>query len=328
MTRTPTETTLLTRVEPFSLIFERSSGRVVAVGATMEKVAPGQVGRHVGAVLRLSRPTVGPATADRLLAAAGVRLRLTLFGEIGARRGDVPTPLHGAVHPLGPDRGLLVLSFGARILGAVARHRLDSSDFAVTDATVELLYAIEARNGVERIARDLQARVDANARLAETLAKTDPLTGLANRRALDRHLDALYGAPGSAFGLLHIDLDLFKQVNDTMGHAAGDAVLVHVAAILRDQVRDGDMVARIGGDEFVLVLSDDGDTARLAEIGRRIVSRLEVPITVDGQLCHISGSVGVSVSSRAPDPSALLEDADRALYAAKRAGRARVTVAA
>jgi len=101
---------------------------------------------------------------------------------------------------------------------------------------------------------------------AEEQALTDVLTGLGNRRAMERALSTLM-QNGGGFALIHLDLDYFKQVNDTLGHAAGDHVLAEVASLLRASVRGADLVARVGGDEFVILLAGVQDRGLLERVG-------------------------------------------------------------
>ncbi len=121
-------------------------------------------------------------------------------------------------------------------------------------------------------------------------------------------------------------LDFFKSINDTLGHAAGDHVLAETANILREETRKFDTVARVGGDEFVMILRGGNDADRVARIGARIISELERPILFEGQPCRISGSIGATLSDTyaVPDADRMHADADEALYAAKQAGRNRV----
>lgn len=162
------------------------------------------------------------------------------------------------------------------------------------------------------------------------LVDHDVLTGLANRRRFDaelqRHLERCrrYGATGA---VLLLDLDNFKQVNDTLGHNAGDQLLVTVGGILRRTVRDTDVVARLGGDEFALLLTD-GDQGAAERVGRDVVERVrELASTLDGVRRRVTASVGavtfVSASEHATDILAL---ADMTMYDAKEAGRNQVAI--
>ena len=155
----------------------------------------------------------------------------------------------------------------------------------------------------------------------------DSLTGLPNRRYLDellnQHAEDGYLGSGS-IALLHIDLDRFKQINDTLGHAAGDAMLVHASNILRDNCLKTDFVARIGGDEFVIVSSAGGSDERLDLMAERIVWEMRRPAVHEGHECRFGVSIGVAVSRSAPiDVKQLLINADIALYRAKARGRNR-----
>ncbi len=127
------------------------------------------------------------------------------------------------------------------------------------------------------------------------------------------------------FALMHLDLDFFKAVNDTYGHAAGDQVLQQVARILVAETRKNDVIVRYGGDEFVLILKGLVNPNRMRDIANRIIARLQEPIAYGNSLCRISGSIGMAVSTRydTPDPEIMLKDADQALYRSKSEGRAR-----
>jgi diguanylate cyclase (GGDEF)-like protein/PAS domain S-box-containing protein len=152
----------------------------------------------------------------------------------------------------------------------------------------------------------------------------DPLTGLANRTLLrDRleHALARSAREDAVTGVLFIDLDGFKRVNDAHGHAAGDAVLVELGARLRATVRPGDTVARLGGDEFVVVCEDVDEGAALA-LGSRLEEAIQQPLTVAGGEHRLTASIGVALGHT--DPGTLLGEADAAVYQAKAAGRSRV----
>ncbi|MCA1440590.1 EAL domain-containing protein [Ensifer sp. IC4062] len=155
----------------------------------------------------------------------------------------------------------------------------------------------------------------------------DPLTGLGNRRMLDKALHRLFAASvekPESIAILHIDLDRFKQINDTLGHAAGDAMLVHASEILRSSISADDIVARIGGDEFVVVISGAPDDKALAALCDHIIAQMRQPVDYDGFPCRFGVSIGVAVAHRsAADARKLLVNADIALYRAKESGRNR-----
>ena len=296
------------------------SGHVRHTGATLQKLCPGRrlTGMAVFDLFEIRRPR-DLRTMDDLRRAAGSKLHLQL-------RDPPRTAFKGVVAPWG-DGAVINLSFGIAILDAVRDHALTSADFAATDMTVEMLYLVEAKSAAMEAGRKLNQRLEGARIAAEEQAFTDTLTGLKNRRALD-HVLRRTGRAGRPFALLHLDLDYFKAVNDTLGHPAGDHVLQRVAAILVEETREKDTVARTGGDEFVLVLQGPADPGRVARIARRIIARLEQPIPYDGRVCRISGSIGISLSGSydSPDPGRMMADADLALYTSKRQGRARHTI--
>jgi len=254
-----------------------------------------------------------------LRAHAGQKLRLCL------RNSPSTLPLRGLAQTLEGGEGCLInLSFGIGIMEAVRVHALTDGDFAPTDLAVEMMYLIEAKAATLDALHGLAERLEGDKRQAETQALTDTLTGLRNRRALTQVLEAL-SRGRSPFALMHLDLDYFKTVNDTLGHAAGDHVLRVVAATLGRETRAEDTVARIGGDEFVLVFPGMDDPSQLESVGRRIIDELSKPIDFEGKPCRISGSIGIVLSSQydVPDAERMQNDADEALYASKRAGRGR-----
>ncbi|NKM34930.1 putative bifunctional diguanylate cyclase/phosphodiesterase [Rhizobium laguerreae] len=189
---------------------------------------------------------------------------------------------------------------------------------------------VALRNELQR-AKDLaEARnreLEATKESIEHLALHDYLTGLPNRRYLDKMLDersAECRAKGLALAILHIDLDRFKQINDTLGHRAGDAMLQHAASVLRTSVRAVDFVARIGGDEFVILCIVDPASKKIAGLAERVIRELRKPVRYEGHDCRFGASIGIAIDSGPKlDAKQMLLDADIALYRAKGLGRNR-----
>ena len=161
-------------------------------------------------------------------------------------------------------------------------------------------------------------------------ACTDPLTGLLNRRGLERCLSKMIAnstRAGTSLYVLHIDLDDFKQINDTLGHAAGDLTLVTVAHRLEGMVRAGDVVARLGGDEFLVALDlpkVQSVTECAQGIAQRVIQTITEPFQLGRDTVSVRASVGGVEHSQASHPTAaaLISMADDAMYQAKRAGKA------
>ena len=157
-------------------------------------------------------------------------------------------------------------------------------------------------------------------------ASRDVLTGLFNRRHFDMALQSSIerASLGYPFALMFLDLDEFKPINDTLGHAAGDAVLCEVSRRLQSTARRSDIVARLAGDEFVLIIADAADDNAVASVATRILAAINAPFTLDGQPIPLRCSIGITLcpaqATAAPD---LLRLADLALYEAKRNGRNR-----
>ena len=192
-----------------------------------------------------------------------------------------------------------------------------TADVALSEDLRRAKALTEARNTELEAAR---VRIEHN-------ALHDSLTGLPNRRYLDEMLRSNaaggYGDSGT-IALLHIDLDRFKQINDTLGHAAGDAMLIHASKVLRESCRDTDFVARIGGDEFVVVSSNSHGEEGLARLAGRLVDAMRKPVMHEGHECRCGVSVGIATGMvPAIDVEQLLINADIALYRAKDRGRNR-----
>lgn len=299
-----------------------AEARIRGAGPTLRKLMrhPG-LGTGLEEVFVLRRPRRIAAATDLTSAQ---RLRMSL-------RQSPFTTFKGIAVPLLADDGVLLnLSFGYAVRDAVRDHGLSDTDFAATDLAIELLYLAEAKAAVMGEVSKMAVRLQGAKARAEEQALTDALTGLGNRRAMEQALATLL-REGTGFALIHLDLDYFKQVNDTLGHAAGDHVLTEVAAVLRASVRGADLVSRVGGDEFVVLLSGVRDRAPLERVGAQILERMRRPILYDGETCRIAVSMGAVMGPTVPTSGdaaeALMAEADRALYASKRAGRARLTFA-
>ena len=297
------------------------AGRILSAGPTLRRIMGGaetfeEAFEPVG-----QGPTADPA---RMAEAERVFLRI---------RNSPGQMLRGRAMALGAGGVLLNLGLGIGLVEAIRRYDLTDRDFAPADLAMELLFLHEANDAMtQELSRANGRLIEARTR-AEAEAFTDPLTGLYNRRGLQLAFEALrQGAMHAVpqhFALIVMDLDHFKPLNDSLGHAAGDEMLRQVARSLRAIVRGVDTVARIGGDEFVLLLPGMCEPAALAAMGRRVISRIEAPVEIAGTACRISTSLGVAISSRYPRVSwmRMEADADAALYAAKRAGRGCIVIA-
>jgi diguanylate cyclase (GGDEF)-like protein/PAS domain S-box-containing protein len=181
---------------------------------------------------------------------------------------------------------------------------------------------------IAMVARDISDLKEAEQRLRR-LATSDHLTGLANRALFTEQLDravAQVGATGQV-AVLFCDLDRFKEVNDEFGHVVGDKVLVEIADRLRTIVRGDDLVARVGGDEFVILCHGADDPDKLAALAARIIETVHGPIAVDGLSVHVGISIGVAMGGLNPvTGDRILTVADQAMYRAKATGGNRYRV--
>jgi two-component system, cell cycle response regulator len=212
---------------------------------------------------------------------------------------------------------------------------LRSLDLGVNDYLVR---PVDANELVARVNTQLRRKryVDAlrqNVQASIELAIVDPLTGLNNRRFLESHLGALLdkaSGRGRPLSLMILDIDHFKAVNDTFGHAAGDEVLKAVALRSRRVIRAADLMCRFGGEEFVVVMPDTGVETALKIAERVRVAVESNPFAIEGgkNTINITVSIGLADRGRDANPDFLIKCADRALYRSKHAGRNRVTTAA
>ncbi|EJL03162.1 sensory box domain/GGDEF domain/EAL domain protein [Pseudomonas fluorescens Q2-87] len=233
-------------------------------------------------------------------------------------------PLHRLLHPHGGSISIAQWLLGGANSGASVPLLCEYTARNQRVRTCKLsVRAIDAGTlGFRGTATDITDELRALAQIKH-LSLHDPLTGLANRNrlfdCLSEHLDPANGAP---LALLNLDMDRFKPVNDSLGHAVGDKVLKEVAHILQQNVRGTDLVARLGGDEFVIVMPNPGSAQDLDQLCARLIDCMQRPMHLDGNTLYLGMSIGVAWSqpgeTRADE---LLRHADIALYAAKAAGR-------
>ncbi|WP_299969524.1 EAL domain-containing protein [uncultured Roseobacter sp.] len=191
------------------------------------------------------------------------------------------------------------------------------ADQEIYAKAVEKIHRLEKEN----------ARLHELARSVAKDANEDALTGLSNRRHFEVEFKTWIGnlkTHGTEFAVLYIDLDRFKSVNDTLGHDAGDQLLVSVAHMLRDLTHESDLVARLGGDEFVILKPLGKSALNVSSLADEIVHRMQAPFSFDGKSTTCSASVGVAIANGKMDvPEQVVADADAALYHAKSHGRGR-----
>ncbi|MBB2943347.1 diguanylate cyclase (GGDEF)-like protein [Actinoplanes lutulentus] len=174
------------------------------------------------------------------------------------------------------------------------------------------------------VIRDQAHQIDRQRELLDRQAHHDSLTGLYNRAACHAHAEQILDSvqPHQQAAVLLIDLDGFKPVNDTLGHAAGDAVLIEVGSRMTEAIRPGDVAARLGGDEFVVLLPRIADTHHAEALAQRLLRHIAEPIPIGDATARVSASIGISLATgKGHDLRTLLREADDALYTAKASGK-------
>jgi diguanylate cyclase (GGDEF)-like protein len=267
-----------------------------------------------------------------LLALAAWILVLALVGRFGGDLGAYQVlPWAFAVGVtgtvLGAGAGIVIgglvgiaLALGGALYGS------DPTDLraAMVDGALLLPMALVAVGASAAVGRGLLTQLALH-RGASKLAQYDILTGVCNRRAFERRLDEWIRDPRrhqAGFAVLFVDLDRFKFVNDTFGHAVGDQLLIAIARLIESHVREGDLVARQGGDEFVVALQGVRDAGAAANVASKLVRQLAAPFRVDGKMVSVSASVGVALyPADGADVQAIIHSADAAMYAVKAAGK-------
>ena len=267
-------------------------------------------------------------------------LELIRAGEIDARYVDsastswLGAPLRGRDGPIGTvvvqsysqargydARDAELLAFAAHQIASSLRRRRAAE--ALREANARLEERVEQRTRELRV--EVAQREQAEARLRHQVMH-DPLTGLPNRVYLrdriERAIAQLRREPAQPFALLYIDVDRFKQINDNLGHLVGDDVLKEVSRRLKTIVREPDVVARLSGDEFAVLLERLTDREDAGHVAGRIIDALRKPLVVGGRELRTSASIGIAFSDRDyRDTDEVLHDADVALYRAKERGR-------
>jgi diguanylate cyclase (GGDEF)-like protein len=216
--------------------------------------------------------------------------------------------------------GGIILS---EIENSQARHIITADPDSARNRSLSWTFQPMASGGAVVLLEDVTERRNAEARITH-LARFDELTGLPNRVNFRDEIERLLVAPHEAdkmSALLFVDLDQFKQVNDTLGHPCGDQLLCAVAERLREMLRPEDFVARFGGDEFVVFQQNIKSNEDAAGLARHIVERLSERYKIDNHLVEIGASVGIAMTSAKMSADTLLKNADMALYRAKADGR-------
>ena len=249
-----------------------------------------------------ARPTLVSRSEFALIIPGPNRFGRELYGR--RQIGGLPFP-----ETLVLDANTTVVDASALMLARPLDHRYDDCVVVNDDGTVGLLLASVV---IEALSAQFAYQ-----------ATHDSLTGLANRAALTERL-VTGREGGQATAVLFIDLDRFKIVNDSLGHAAGDRLLHGVGARLGRCLRDGDVACRLGGDEFVLLIEGVHTVDEAEDVAKRVLAVIDEPFDLDGTPVHLTASIGVSLG-RLPSshPDGLLREADLAMYAAKNAGRGR-----
>jgi len=280
---------------------------------------------------------VGAEVLSALRASPNVRMAMILdakrrkFAAFEREPSETPLPRDGSkLEPHQSATSLAVLRPVKRAgkpigwvyvqagLGSVYWHLLVYAAVAVATALLGMAAASLLVSRLRRAVEHAEARLD-------YLAYYDPVTNLLNRHGFNERIAfALSRAQrfGGHVGLLLLDLDNFKVINDTMGHQAGDALLSALGHRLREALRQGDTVCRLGGDEFAVIVDNVGSAHEVELVAAKIVKTLEMPLTVSGQEVYVTASCGVSLyPEHGIDAKTLVRTADTAMYCAKEAGK-------
>lgn len=315
----------LGRVLPFFLLLD-SDGVVEAGGQALLKLL-GQknvVGRSVFDILDIVKPRrfdQNEALRDIL----GQRLRLELKGL----ENQAPSTLFGMAFPVrhnGKSNVLVAATPGVNARSFVEVNGLKISDFGPADGSADLLPLLAMQDDMLEDIKKKSARLTEARDAAERLANHDALTGLPNRRALMKTLSVALNQ--AAVSVVHLDLDRFKELNDTYGHAAGDAALKHAATAMADVFGDRAVCARIGGDEFVAVMKNDASEDTLRHTSEALLAQISEPFVHENEHLTIGASIGLARAKPTDELTAddILHHSDLALYAVKRSERGHIVM--
>ena len=304
-----------------------SGGRAVLVGTVADVTEQREAAETLRQFFRLTQDLLSIATFDGLYVDVNRAFSRVLGWDPEQVRGERYTAF---VHP--DDRDM-ALNEGAKLTVAGTVSALECRFLCRDGGHRWLRWNITAdvdRKIFYAAGRDVTDERAERERLRRA-ALHDPLTGLANRTqfmlALERCLARTKHLPLTQLAVIFLDLDGFKQANDTFGHAAGDAILFEVGRRLRDTVRPGDPIARLGGDEFAIILDGLQPEEPVERIAVRVLEALTQPYTVSHPPSLIGASLGIATSSKGDDPAKLIAAADAAMYEAKKAGGRRFVFA-
>jgi diguanylate cyclase (GGDEF)-like protein len=310
-------------VKAASVLQGRAAGIAGADVIIAGHAPPAGTGLRVPRYGELTRPQFTALAAETL--ALGRSLRKVPAGSSGlalvalagltarwcVRRGALAAAgLCGTVVLCAVGIAAILQVFAAVIAPALGIAVAASLGYAAAQVMVHPAFR-RLRQGAVTVLADIDVEV------LSRIATEDALTGVANRRAFAEALRHVYAGNERQFALLLCDLDGFKQVNDTMGHKAGDVLLREIATRLVTETGPSGIVARLGGDEFAILLLQ-ATHALAAEAAQRFVDAVARPIAIDGRSVNVGVSIGISLGTRHGDEHALMESADAAMYAAKR----------
>lgn len=320
------QTAFLDQILPFGG-FVDGEGKIVHLAPSLKKVVGEQaVQRRFFDVFKVRSPR-----SLRKSQEISQFLNERVSVEFSAPDATEPFVLRIHLCPTPATPGLYVFnaSFGVQLSKAVDLFNLTERDFSPADPSIDLLYVMKTQSVLLADSQVMATRLKEAKDAAMKLALTDPLTGLPNRRALSRQLESVLvsGRLGECLAVVHVDLDHFKRVNDTLGHGAGDEVLSRVSEILIRAAGEHGMATRIGGDEFVLLIPIEDDVQEpLLEMAQQLIREISQPVMIAGYQAQISASIGITFARAGEKKSVddVLLEADLALYEVKTNGRGRI----